>query len=125
MKTLVIIPTLNESQNISKLLVKLSRLYKNIDILVVDDNSTDGTYDIVLKLASKLKNIKIISRKKDIGIGSAHLRGISYAYKKKGDKMTTKQELGLLVNDGGKTKIHLEIWKGMTKLNPEYWIYRK
>ena len=82
MKTLVIIPTLNESQNISKLLVKLSRLYKNIDILVVDDNSTDGTYDIVLKLASKLKNIKIISRKKDIGIGSAHLRGISYAYKK-------------------------------------------
>ena len=83
MKTLVIIPTLNESQNISKLLVKLSRLYKNIDILVVDDNSTDGTYDIVLKLASKLKNIKIISRKKDIGIGSAHLRGISYAYKKK------------------------------------------
>ena len=82
MKTLVIIPTLNESQNISKLLVKLSRLYKNIDILVVDDNSTDGTYDIVLKLASKLKILKSFLEK-DIGIGSAHLRGISYAYKKK------------------------------------------
>lgn len=50
---------------------------------------------------------------------------MSDVYVKKGDKMTTKQELGLLVNDGGKTKIHLEIWKGMTKLNPEYWIYRK
>lgn len=52
---------------------------------------------------------------------------MSDVYVKKGDKITTKQELGLLVNDAGKskTKIHLEIWKGMTKLNPEYWIYRK
>ena len=52
---------------------------------------------------------------------------MSDVYVKKGDKITTKQELGLLVNDSGKskTKVHLEIWKGMTKLNPEYWIYRK
>lgn len=52
---------------------------------------------------------------------------MSDVYVKKGDKITTKQELGLLVNDAGKnkTKIHLEIWKGMTKLNPEYWIFRK
>lgn len=46
-------------------------------------------------------------------------------YVSKGDKITTKQELGKLVSDGSKTKVHLEIWKGMTKLNPEYWIYRK
>lgn len=48
-------------------------------------------------------------------------------YVKKGDKVSTKQNLGVLVNDSGesKTDIHLEIWKGMTKLNPEYWIYRK
>lgn len=48
-------------------------------------------------------------------------------YVKKGDKVTTKQELGALVNDPGKGKaqVHLEIWKGMTKLNPQYWIYRK
>ncbi|MDF1673334.1 MAG: peptidoglycan DD-metalloendopeptidase family protein [Vicingaceae bacterium] len=52
---------------------------------------------------------------------------MSDVYVKKGDKISTKQELGLLVNDAGKskTKIHLEIWKGMTKLNPEYWIFRK
>lgn len=83
MKILVIIPTLNESQNISKLLLKILKLNKNLDILVVDDNSTDGTYNIVFKFASRFKNIKIISRKKEVGIGSAHLRGISYAYKKK------------------------------------------
>ncbi len=46
---------------------------------------------------------------------------------KKGDKISTKQELGLLVNESGKSKtqVHIEIWKGMTKLNPEYWIFRK
>jgi len=46
---------------------------------------------------------------------------------KKGDKITTKQELGVLVNESGKnkTQVHIEIWKGMTKLNPEYWIFRK
>ncbi|MCO6501046.1 MAG: peptidoglycan DD-metalloendopeptidase family protein [Vicingus serpentipes] len=44
----------------------------------------------------------------------------------KGDKITTKQELGVLVNESGKNKtlVHIEIWKGMTKLNPEYWIFR-
>jgi murein hydrolase activator len=46
---------------------------------------------------------------------------------KKGDKISTKQELGVLVNESGKSKtqVHIEIWKGMTKLNPEYWIFRK
>jgi septal ring factor EnvC (AmiA/AmiB activator) len=48
-------------------------------------------------------------------------------YVNKGDKVTTKQHLGVLVNDAdaSKTDLHLEIWKGMTKLNPEYWIFRK
>ena len=48
-------------------------------------------------------------------------------YVNKGDKVTTKQHLGVLVNESGasKTDVHLEIWKGMTKLNPEYWIFRK
>lgn len=46
---------------------------------------------------------------------------------KKGDNISIKQELGVLVNESGKakTQVHLEIWKGMTKLNPKYWIFRK
>ncbi len=46
---------------------------------------------------------------------------------KKGDKITTKQDLGILVNEAGKSKtqVHIEIWKGMIKLNPEYWILRR
>ena len=45
----------------------------------------------------------------------------------KGDKISLKQDLGILVNesDKSKTQVHLEIWKGMIKLNPKYWIFRK
>jgi murein hydrolase activator len=52
---------------------------------------------------------------------------MSKVFVKKGDKITTKQQLGILINssEGSKTDIHLEIWKGMTKLNPQYWILRR
>ena len=83
MKSLIVIPTLNESSNIKNLITKISHLHNNIDILVIDDNSNDGTIDILKKI--KKKNLKIISRKKDKGIGSAHLHGINFAYKKKYD----------------------------------------
>ena len=82
MKVLIIIPTLNESKNISNLIFKIKKLNKKLDILIIDDNSTDGTFDIVNKMIFKNKNLKIISRKNKKGIGSAHLSGISYAYKK-------------------------------------------
>lgn len=44
-----------------------------------------------------------------------------------GDKITTKQNIGLLISDESEvtSNMHLEIWKGMTKLNPESWIYKK
>ncbi len=52
---------------------------------------------------------------------------MSKVYVKKGDKIAVKQNLGLLVSetDKAKTQVHLEIWKGMTKLNPQYWILRR
>ena len=52
---------------------------------------------------------------------------MSEVFVSKGDKIYLKQDLGVLVNEAGKSKtqVHLEIWKGMTKLNPKYWIFRK
>ena len=52
---------------------------------------------------------------------------MSEVFVSKGDKVDLKQNLGVLVNEAGKSKteVHLEIWKGMTKLNPKYWIFRK
>ncbi len=47
-------------------------------------------------------------------------------YVQKGDKVSTKQNLGIPATEEGaaKSEVHLEIWKGTTKLNPEYWIYK-
>lgn len=52
---------------------------------------------------------------------------MSKVFVNKGDKINLKQDLGVLVNEAGKSKtqVHIEIWKGMTKLNPKYWIFRK
>lgn len=52
---------------------------------------------------------------------------MSEVFVSKGDKVDLKQDLGVLVNEAGKSKtqVHIEIWKGMTKLNPKYWIFRK
>ena len=82
MKTLIIIPTLNESKNIKGLIAKIDKLHRNIDILVVDDNSNDGTLNILHKIKKIKKNLNIVCRKNNKGIGSAHLNGISFAYKK-------------------------------------------
>lgn len=51
---------------------------------------------------------------------------MSKVFVNKGDKISIKQDLGVLVNEAGKakTQVHIEIWKGMTKLNPKYWIFR-
>tara|TARA_B100000787_G_scaffold169682_1_gene161701 strand:+ start:1674 stop:2378 length:705 start_codon:yes stop_codon:yes gene_type:complete len=82
LKTLIIIPTLNESKNIKGLITKINKLHRNIDILVVDDNSNDGTLNILHKIKKIKKNLHIVCRKNNKGIGSAHLNGISFAYKK-------------------------------------------
>ena len=82
MKQLIVIPTFNEKTNISYLLKKLIRLYKSkFEILIIDDNSPDGTAAEVLKFSKKYKFIKLKSRKNKMGIGSAHKYGIKYAFK--------------------------------------------
>ena len=80
---LLIIPTLNENKNISNLYKKIKKLNYKIDILFVDDNSTDGTRKEILKIKKKNKSVNYIFRPKKLGIGSAHKDGLKYAYKKK------------------------------------------
>ena len=81
MKTLIIIPTLNEGSNIEILLNKIIKLKIKLTILIIDDNSKDQTRSVVHLFKKKYKFIKYIFRPKKLGIGSAHKKGFDWAFK--------------------------------------------
>jgi len=80
---LVIVPTLNEKNNIIILLKKLKLTKILHDILFIDDDSKDGSQEVIKKIAKKNRNINYIFRPKKLGIGSAHKEGLVWSYKKK------------------------------------------
>jgi len=79
MKALVIIPTYNEIHNIQKLLPDLLEMYSAIHVLVVDDNSPDGTAAYVERIGETDWRVKIIKRAKKMGLGTAYVAGFKYA----------------------------------------------
>ena len=103
MKCLVIIPTYNESENIKQIILDVLKQSNVLDILIVDDNSPDKTYQIVEKLASEIdeyktsptnkeiqvlvsqinesSRINLIKRECKLGLGSAYVTGFKYAIK--------------------------------------------
>jgi len=83
MKKIVIIPTLNENKNINILVSKITKIDKNLDLLFIDDNSSDGTKKKILNLSKKNKKIKYIFRKRKLGVGSAHKIGLQKAFNQK------------------------------------------
>jgi dolichol-phosphate mannosyltransferase len=84
-KILIGTATYNESENIVKLINSISALYPKADILVIDDNSPDKTYNLLklLKNKSKNKNLNLIIRKKKEGLNTAHKIIYNFALKKK------------------------------------------
>lgn len=78
---LVILPTYNESENIDKILKKLLAI-ENIDILVVDDNSIDGTGDKVKKWIKETDRINLIQRGAKLGLGTAYISGFKWGLQK-------------------------------------------
>ena len=58
MKTIIIIPTLNERKNIISLIKKIIKINNKFDLLFVDDNSKDGTRDEIISINKKNKKIK-------------------------------------------------------------------
>ncbi len=82
MKRLVIIPTYNEKANISKLVSKIQSLeIEGMDILFIDDNSPDGTGDILKKFQKEHPNLKLIEREGKLGLGTAYIMGFKYGLK--------------------------------------------
>jgi dolichol-phosphate mannosyltransferase len=78
-KTLVIIPTYNESENIEKLIREIYIVDAKIHILVVDDNSPDGTAQLVKRLKKQYNHLYLIEREKKLGLGSAYIAGFKFA----------------------------------------------
>jgi len=79
MKTLIVTPTYNESKNIKTLVDTLFKLNSDYHILVVDDNSPDGTAKIVKELQKIYNNLHLAERPKKRGLGTAYCYGFKWA----------------------------------------------
>jgi dolichol-phosphate mannosyltransferase len=79
MQTLIIIPTYNEIGNLQRLTDKILSILPHTHILVVDDNSPDGTGALAERLGKKDQRIRLIRRAGKSGLGSAYIAGFKYA----------------------------------------------
>tara|TARA_B100000900_G_scaffold303895_1_gene262499 strand:- start:938 stop:1651 length:714 start_codon:yes stop_codon:yes gene_type:complete len=86
-KILIIIPVINELENLKKIIDKVFSISQNLFILIIDDNSDDGTDKWIKSL--KNKKLNYIKRNSKLGIGDAHTTGILWAYKNGFSKVVT------------------------------------
>lgn len=77
-KTLVVIPTYNEAGNIVPLLERLTSEVPAVDILVVDDNSPDGTARLVQEFSTKNPQVKLLRREQKEGLAFAYRAGFDW-----------------------------------------------
>src|SRR6266478_2675355 len=78
-RTLVIVPTYNERDNLPPLAARLLALPVPVDLLVVDDNSPDGTGEVADALAAKHPQIHVLHRTEKNGLGRAYCAGFAWA----------------------------------------------
>lgn len=77
-QALVIVPTYNEKENITRLIGQIRSLTGNIHVLVVDDNSPDGTGGLVDSLAEADSGVQVLHRAGKLGLGTAYKAGFAY-----------------------------------------------
>ncbi len=80
-KVIIITPTYNEKDNLETFAKKIVSLDPNFHLLIIDDNSPDGTGQIADYLASNFSQVKVIHREKKLGLGTAYIEGFNYALK--------------------------------------------
>jgi len=76
---LIVIPTYNEKENIQEIVEAILRLDLNLEILIVDDNSPDGTGRIADRLSEERKAVHVLHREEKAGLGAAYAAGFKYA----------------------------------------------
>jgi dolichol-phosphate mannosyltransferase len=78
-KILVVTPTYNESENIEQFIAQVLQQHEEIEMLIVDDSSPDGTGEMVEKLRSQNPRIHLLRRGAKMGLGTAYVAGFRYA----------------------------------------------
>ena len=78
-QTVVIMPTYNERQNLESITGRVRAALPEADLLIVDDNSPDGTGDIADKLAEADSHVQVMHRTEKAGLGKAYMSGFSWA----------------------------------------------
>jgi len=79
MKTLIIIPTYNEAENLRPLLEETFSYAPKTDILIVDDNSPDGTGELADQIHAEDSRVGVLHRSGKLGLGTAYIAGFKYA----------------------------------------------
>ena len=87
MKTLVISPTYNERKNIKTFIDAVLNGNPSFDLLIVDDNSPDGTSDKIRELQSDYENLHLEVREKKLGLGTAYIFGFKWALNREYDRI--------------------------------------
>ena len=88
-KLLIFTATYNEAENIKNLIYKIRKYNPTAHILIIDDNSPDGTGKIVKNIFNNKKNLKLITRTKKKGLDSAHKLAYKFALKNKYNYLIT------------------------------------
>lgn len=80
MRALIIVPTYNEVGSIRPIIARIRRAVADVDVLIVDDNSPDGTGRVADELASADPRVRVLHRPSKAGLGAAYLHGFALAF---------------------------------------------
>lgn len=78
-RTLVVLPTYNEAENLAHIVERFRRHSRDVDILIVDDDSPDGTGRLADALATRDSSVHVLHRTSKEGLGAAYLHGFAWA----------------------------------------------
>ena len=100
MKIVIVVPTYNEAKNIGRLIEALDEEFGNIpshelNLLVVEGNSPDGTADVVREKMKKYKFVHLLMEEKKAGLGAAYVYGFKYAMKEMGADVLIEMDADL------------------------------
>ncbi len=89
LRSIILIPTLNEKENLKDLIPGIFGLMPDISVLIVDDNSSDGTQELVRDINVDFKNLFLLERKNNFGYGRSSIDGFKWILARSYDHIIT------------------------------------